>query len=65
MNQQQLARHEHSERLIAGHVYLMRKPQPYSKRLAAKLQAKVLRLDAKVTTNLYKLFKFINSTIEP
>lgn len=65
MNQQQLARHEHSERLIAGHIHLMRKPLSHSKQLQAKLQAKVMKLDAKLATNLHKLFKLINTTIQP
>ncbi|MCD9516434.1 hypothetical protein [Photobacterium carnosum] len=65
MNQQQLARYEHSERLIAVHIHLMRKPLSHSKQLQAKLQAKVMKLDAKLATNLHKLFKLINSTVQP
>ena len=61
MNQSQIDRYEHSERLILGHCYLMRKPVSKSTRIKWKAQAALRKLD----TSLGKLFKFLNSTIQP
>lgn len=61
MNATQRARLEHSERLIAGHCYLMRKPESKYKRVVKKLQVMVSRLDSQ----LGKLFDILNSSVQP
>lgn len=61
MTTNQLARLEHSERLIAVHCYLMRKPVPKYKQALQKLQAVLVRIDSK----LGELFDIINRSVQP
>lgn len=61
MNAIQLARYERSERLIAGHCHLMRKPMPKYKKTLRKLQVVLRRIDVK----LGELFDILNSSVQP
>ncbi|KOH04563.1 hypothetical protein [Vibrio parahaemolyticus] len=65
MDNQQLSRMEHSERLLAAHCYLMRKPVPYSMRLKRSLQAKLTRIDQKLEVYVDKIWDFLNRSMQP
>ncbi len=65
MNKQQLSRLERSERLLSIHCYLMRKPVPYSIRLKRALQAKLIRIDQKLSLYIDKFWQFLNSSMQP
>ncbi|MFW1108298.1 hypothetical protein ACEWA7_19865 [Vibrio parahaemolyticus] len=65
MEKQQLTRMERSERLLAAHCYLMRKPVSHSMRLKKSLQAKLTRIDQKLETYVDKAWLFLNRTMQP
>lgn len=65
MNEQQMNRHEHSERLIAAHTFLMRKPISHSKRVKKQLQQKLSRIDEKLDAHIQKLWSLLNRSMEP
>lgn len=65
MEKQQLSRMERSERLLAAHCYLMRKPIPYSMRLKKLLQAKLTRIDQKLEAYVDKVWSVINRSMQP
>ncbi|HGF5019669.1 hypothetical protein [Vibrio parahaemolyticus] len=65
MDNQQLSRMERSERLLAAHCFLMRKPIPYSMRLKKSLQAKLTRIDQKLEVYIDKIWSFLNSSMQP
>ncbi|HDZ9162548.1 TPA: hypothetical protein RUY83_001536 [Vibrio cholerae] len=65
MNNQQLSRLERSERLLAAHCYLMRKPVPYSMRVKKALQQKLTLLDQKLEVYIDKIWAFLNRSMQP